>query len=135
MSSPPLSPAVASATAAFRQALAALRGLAKALEKRRLVASALAEAKVVLCEAEAALAGLEAALVAAMAAAARVTAVPGLSPESLYQALEAVANASAAELKRELSRNRRRRWGLWLGRTIALVLMLLCAPLREYGPV
>lgn len=136
MSSPPLSPAVASARAASRQALRALAGLAEALGTPGTVAAALAEAEAALAEAEVALAGLEAALVAALAAAAATaTPTPGIDAEGLYRMLEAASNASADELERELSRNRRRRWALWVVRTIAVVLMLLCAPLCEYGPV
>ncbi|XP_014813728.1 PREDICTED: uncharacterized protein LOC106897549 [Calidris pugnax] len=134
MSSPqPLSPAVASATVASRRALAVLAGLAEALGTPRAVASVLAEAKAVLAEVEAALAGLEAALVAAMASAA--TATPELSAEGLYRALAAVAEGSAAELERELRRNHRHCWGLRLGRTVALVLILLCAPLLSLDVV
>ncbi|XP_063174858.1 uncharacterized protein LOC134507844 [Chroicocephalus ridibundus] len=141
MSSPPLSPAVASAAAASRQALQALAGLAEALGTPGTVgtAAALAEAKAALEEAEAALAGLEAALVAAMAAAATTTTAatptPGLDAEGLYRALAVAADASAKELEQELRRNRRRRWGLWLVRTVTLVLMLLCVPLLSLDVV
>ncbi|XP_074423788.1 uncharacterized protein LOC141735144 isoform X2 [Larus michahellis] len=139
MSSPPLSPAVASAAAASRQALQALAGLAEALGTPGTVvtAAALAEAKAALEEAEAALAGLEAALVAAMAtvATAAATPTPGLDAEGLYRALAVAADASAKELEQELRRNRRRRWGLWLVRTVTLVLMLLCVPLLSLDVV
>ncbi|XP_054039781.1 uncharacterized protein LOC128901678 [Rissa tridactyla] len=136
MSSPPLSPAVASAAVASRQALQALVGLAEALGTPGTVvtAAALAEAKAALEEAEAALAGLEAALVAAMAATA-ATPTPGLDAEGLYRALAVAADASAKELEQELRRNRRRRWGLWLVRTVTLVLMLLCVPLLSLDVV
>ncbi|XP_075346736.1 uncharacterized protein LOC142404167 [Mycteria americana] len=136
MSSPLLSSAVASATAASEQTLQALVGLAESLATPGTVAGALAEAKAALAEAEAALAGLEAALVAALAAAAATEMpTPGLNTEGLYRALGAAADAGASELERELSRNRRRRWGLSVGRTIALVLMLLCAPLLSLDAV
>ncbi|XP_064329904.1 uncharacterized protein LOC135317547 [Phalacrocorax carbo] len=126
MSSPPLSLASASASLASERALRALVGLAEALGTPEAVAVALAEAKWKLAEAEAALKGLVAAIEAAMAAAAELPA-PGLNAEGLYRALGAAAEASAAELERELSANRRRRWRLKVIRTVALTLMLLCA--------
>ncbi|KAM6364634.1 uncharacterized protein J5M81_015455 [Pluvialis apricaria] len=136
MSSPPLSPAVASARAASRQALQALAGLAEALGTPGTVAAALASAEAALASAEAALAGLEAALVAAVAVAAVLaTPTPGMDAEGLYRALGAAADAGAAELERELSRNRRRRWGLWVVRNVAVVLMLFCAPLLSLDVV
>ncbi|XP_069738105.1 uncharacterized protein [Phaenicophaeus curvirostris] len=128
MSSPTLSSAVALATTASRQALQALVGLAEALGRPETVTSALTEAKVALADSEAALAELEAALVVAVGAAATLkTPTPGIDAEGLYRALGAAADASASQLERELSRNRRHRWRLRAVRNIALVLMLLFA--------
>ncbi|XP_051499771.1 uncharacterized protein LOC127396194 isoform X2 [Apus apus] len=128
MSSLPLSPMVASA-AALARALRALAGLAEALGAPGTVAAALAEAEAALAEAEAAVRRLEAELVSSVAAAAPVAPTPGLNVEGLYRLLEAMAKATAEELDRELKRNRRRRRALWLLRTSAVVLMVVCAPL------
>ncbi|KAM6228671.1 uncharacterized protein M6G45_016289 [Spheniscus humboldti] len=135
MYSVPLSSAVASATAASGQALQALVGLAEALGSPETVAAALADAKAALAEAEAARVRLEEALEAAVAAAAAVTPTPGLNAKGLYLALGVAANASASQLERELSRNRRHRWGLRVLRNVALGLLLLCAPLLSLDVV
>ncbi|XP_075594536.1 uncharacterized protein LOC142598933 [Balearica regulorum gibbericeps] len=136
MSSQLLSSAVASSTAASGRALRALSVLAEALGTPEMVALELAEAKAVLAEAEAALVGLEKALETALAETApMMPTTPGLNVESLYQALGAAAKAGASELERELRRNRRRRWGLWVVQIITLVLMLLCAPLLSLDVV
>ncbi|KAM6038510.1 uncharacterized protein LJ206_020495 isoform 1-T2 [Theristicus caerulescens] len=126
---------MASAKAASKQALRALVGLAEALGTPEAVAAALAEAKAALAEAEEAVAGLEEAVVAARATVARTTPTPGLNAESLYRALGAVTDARASELERELSRNQRRHRCLRVVRNIALVLMLLCAPLLSLDVV
>ncbi|KAM9266879.1 uncharacterized protein FYN16_006088 [Cariama cristata] len=134
MSSP--SPSLASATAASERALRALVALAEALGTAGTVAVALDEAKEVLTEVEEVLVRLETELVTMMAAVARMAPpTPGLNAESLYRALGAAADASASELERELRRNRRRRWTLWMGRNIALVLMIFCALLLSLDVV
>lgn len=135
MSSPPLSTAVGSAKAASGRVLQALRELAEALGTPGTVAKVLAEAKVVLNEAEVVLERLQMALEDTMAAAPMVPPTVGLNAERLYRDLGTAADASASELERELCRNRRRRWGLWVVRTVSLVLLLVCAPVCEYGPV
>ncbi|XP_076216981.1 uncharacterized protein LOC143171785 [Aptenodytes patagonicus] len=136
MYSVPLSSAVASATAASGQALQALAGLAEALGTPGTVVAALEDAEAALEEVEAALARLQAALEATLAAAAAVaTPTPGLNAEGLYRALGVAADASASQLERELSRNRRHRWGLRVVRNVALGLLLLCTPLLSLDVV
>ncbi|XP_055649221.1 uncharacterized protein LOC129783256 isoform X3 [Falco peregrinus] len=135
MSSPPLSVAVASATEASGRALQALTRLAEALGTPETVPAVLEEVKMVLAEVETALARLNAALVAALEVAAVTEMPPGLNVEGLYRALGAAADANASELERELSQNRRRRRGLWVTRSVAFVLMLVCAPLLSLDVV
>ncbi|XP_069630500.1 uncharacterized protein [Haliaeetus albicilla] len=136
MSSPPLSLAVGSATVASGRVLQALGELAEALGTPGTVAKVLAEAKVVLSEAEVVLERLQTALEDTMAAAAMMPPpTVGLNAEGLYRALGTAADASASELERELCRNRRRRWGLWVARSVSLVLLLVCAPLLSLDMV
>ncbi|XP_042649961.1 uncharacterized protein LOC122153607 [Tyto alba] len=136
MSSPPLAPAVASATAAAGQTLQALVRLAEALGTPGTVTAALAEAKAALAEAEVAVARLEAALRAAMGkAAAMEVPTPGLDAEDLYRKLGVFARTSGAELEQELRRNRRRRWWLCVARNVALALLLVCTPLLSLDAV
>ncbi|XP_040437286.1 uncharacterized protein LOC121082011 isoform X3 [Falco naumanni] len=135
MSSPPLSVAVASATEASGRALQALTRLAEALGTPETVPAVLEEVKMVLAEVETALVRLNAALVAALEVAAVTEMPPGLNVEGLYRALGAAADANASELERELRQNRRRRRGLWVTRSVAFVLMLVCAPLLSLDVV
>ncbi|KAI6061109.1 translation initiation factor IF-2-like protein [Aix galericulata] len=90
-------------------------------------------------EAEQAAAGAEEALkrlddVLAAALTARAVAEPGLEARGIYWALEAFSKARVKELEQEHQRNQRQKKLLLVLRNVALGLLLICTPLREYGP-
>lgn len=132
MASPQLTLALATASAATSRGLEALVGLADALGKPEKMPEAREEAEEAAAEAEEALKRLNDVLAAALTA--KAVAEPGLEARGIYWALEAVAKARVKELEQEHKRNQRQKKLLVVLRNVALGLLLICTPLREYGP-
>ena len=133
MSLAALPSASSSASLASSRALRALVRLAEALGTPDSLAAALAEAKEAAAEAEEALEGLETALAVALTHTAQLPSPRGLEAQGMYRALRDMAAAHVRELEREMGRNLRRRRLLGVLRNVAVGLLLLCAPLREWG--
>lgn len=132
MASTQLTPVLATASAATSRGVKALEGLANALGKPEEMPKAQEEAEEAVAEAERTLRRLDQVQMATLAT--KAAEEPGLEATSIYRALEAFTKARVEELEREQKRNRRQQKLLVVLRNVALGLLLLCTPLREYGP-